>query len=111
MKLLTIAIPCYNSAEYMHKAIKSCLVGGDDVEIIIVDDGSQKDNTFEIGKKFEEKYPGIVKCIHQENAGHGGAVNTGLANATGVYFKVLDSDDWLDKKKSYHSIKNFEKIT
>ena len=96
MKLLSVAIPCYNSAAYMHKAIESCLVLGEDVEIIVVDDGSAKDNTLEIGKDFEEQYPTIVKCIHQENGGHGQAVNTGLANATGLYFKVLDSDDWFD---------------
>jgi len=97
MKLLSVAIPCYNSAAYMANAIESALVLGDDVEIIVVDDGSQKDNTLHIGKEYEEKYPGIVKCIHQENGGHGQAVNTGLANATGLYYKVLDSDDWFDK--------------
>ncbi len=96
MKLLSVGIPCYNSAEYMSKAIESCLVLGDDVEIIVVDDGSQKDNTLEIGKAYEAQYPGIVKCVHQENGGHGQAVNTGLANATGLYYKVLDSDDWFD---------------
>ena len=96
MKLLSVGIPCYNSAAYMSKAIESCLVLGDDVEIIVVDDGSQKDNTLEIGKAYEAQYPGIVKCIHQENGGHGQAVNTGLANATGLYYKVLDSDDWFD---------------
>lgn len=96
MKLLSVAIPCYNSAAYMSKAIESALVLGDDVEIIVVDDGSQKDNTLQTGREYEEKYPGIVKCIHQENGGHGQAVNTGLANATGLYFKVLDSDDWFD---------------
>jgi len=96
MKLLSVAIPCYNSAAYMHKAIESCLVLGEDVEIIVVDDGSTKDNTLEIGKDFEEQYPTIVKCVHQENGGHGQAVNTGLVNATGLYFKVLDSDDWFD---------------
>lgn len=97
MKLLSVGIPCYNSAAYMHNAIESCLVLGDDVEIIVIDDGSQKDNTLEIGKAYEAQYPGIVKCIHQENGGHGQAVNTGLANATGLYYKVLDSDDWFDK--------------
>ena len=96
MKLLSVAIPCYNSAAYMSKAIESALVLGEDVEIIVVDDGSRKDNTFEIGTEYAAKYPTIVKCIHQENGGHGQAVNTGLANATGLYFKVLDSDDWLD---------------
>ncbi|MBR4035668.1 MAG: glycosyltransferase family 2 protein [Oscillospiraceae bacterium] len=99
MKLLSVAIPCYNSAAYMHNAIESCLVLGDAVEIIVVDDGSRKDNTLEIGKAYEAQYPGIVKCIHQENGGHGQAVNTGLANSTGLYFKVLDSDDWFDKER------------
>lgn len=97
MKLLSVAIPCYNSSAYMHKAIESCLVLGEDVEIIIVDDGSAKDNTLEIGQQYAEDFPTIVKCVHQENGGHGQAVNTGLENATGIYFKVLDSDDWFDK--------------
>ena len=39
----------------------------DDIEVIIVDDGSTKDNTLEIAKKYEEQYPGIVKAVHQEN--------------------------------------------
>ena len=57
MKLLSFAIPCYNSAAYMEKCIKSCLAGGDDVEIIIVDDGSTKDDTLKIAKEYEAKYP------------------------------------------------------
>ena len=61
MKLLSFAIPCYNSAAYMEKCIKSCLAGGDDVEIIIVDDGSTKDDTLKIAKEYEAKYPNIVK--------------------------------------------------
>ena len=68
-----------------------------------MDDGSTKDNTLEIAKKYEEQYPGIVKAVHQENGGHGQAVNTGLANATGVFFKVVDSDDLVDIK-SYRKI-------
>ena len=96
MKLLTFAIPCYNSAAYMEKCIESLLPGGEDIEIIIVNDGSTKDNTAEIADKYAEKYPGIVKAVHQENGGHGEAVNAGLRNATGLYFKVVDSDDWVD---------------
>jgi len=96
MKLLTFAVPCYNSAEYMRKCIESLLPGGDEEEILIVDDGSQKDNTLEIAREYETKYPGICHAIHQENGGHGEAVNTGLRNATGIFFKVVDSDDWVD---------------
>ena len=97
MKLLTVAIPCYNSQDYMEKSIRSALSGGDRVEVIVVDDGS-KDNTLKIAKKYQEKFPDIVKVVHQENGGHGEAVNTGIKNATGLYFKVLDSDDCLGKK-------------
>ena len=95
MKLLSFAIPCYNSEAYMEKCIESILPGGEDVEILIVDDGS-KDRTAEIADEYARKYPTICKAIHQENGGHGEAVNTGIRNATGLYFKVVDSDDWVD---------------
>jgi len=103
MKLLTITIPCYNSAAYMRRAIESLLPGGDDVEILVVNDGSTKDNTLEIAQEYEAKYPGIVRAIDQPNKGHGGAVNTGIQNATGLFFKVVDSDDWV-KKSAYAKI-------
>lgn len=96
MKILSIAIPSYNSQNYMRKCIESLLPGGEDVEIIIVDDGS-KDDTAKIADEYAAKYPTIVKAVHQENGGHGEAVNAGLRNATGLYFKVVDSDDWVDR--------------
>ena len=92
MKLLTIAVPCYNSQDYMEKCVSSLLAGGDEVEILIVDDGSS-DRTPEIADRLEAEHPGIVRAIHQPNKGHGGAVNTGIENATGRFFKVVDSDD------------------
>lgn len=95
MKILSIAIPSYNSQAYMRKCIESLLPGGEDVEIIIVDDGS-KDDTGKIADEYARNYPTIVKAVHQENGGHGEAVNAGLRNATGLYFKVVDSDDWVD---------------
>ena len=96
MKILTVAIPCYNSAAYMRKCIDVLLPAGDDIEILIVDDGSVKDDTAAIADEYEAKYPGICRAIHQENGGHGEAVNTGIRNASGLYFKVIDSDDWAD---------------
>ena len=102
MKLLTIAVPCYNSQDYMEKCIESLVVGGEEVEILIVNDGSA-DNTAEIADRLEERYPGIVRAIHQPNKGHGGAVNTGLENASGLYFKVVDSDDKV-KASAFKSI-------
>lgn len=81
----------------MRHAVESALAGGEDVEILIIDDGST-DDTAKIADELEEKYPEIIRAIHQENGGHGEAVNAGLRNATGLYYKVLDSDDWLDKE-------------
>lgn len=92
MKLLTVTVPCYNSQDYMEKCIDSLLVGGDRVEIIVIDDGS-KDNTGAIGDRYAQQYPDIVRVIHQENGGHGEGINQGLIHATGKYFKVVDSDD------------------
>ncbi len=98
-KLISYAIPCYNSAEYMDKCIESILAcGAEDIEVIVVDDGSAKDNTFAKACEWEERFPQIVRAVHQENAGHGGAVMKGLSVARGRYFKVVDSDDWLDNQ-------------
>lgn len=95
MKLLSVTVPCYNSQDYMRHCVETLLPGGDEVEILIVDDGS-KDGTAAIADQLQAQYPTIVRAIHQENAGHGGAVMKGLENATGLYFKVVDSDDWVD---------------
>lgn len=100
MKLLSIAVPCYNSQDYMAHAIDSLLSVPDtwreQLEILVVNDGST-DRTAEIADDYQRRYPGIVRTIHQKNGGHGGAVMTGLRHATGRYFKVVDSDDWLDE--------------
>ena len=107
MKYISFAIPCYNSQDYMAHAIESILPGGEDVEIIIVNDGS-KDRTSEIAHDYMEKYPTIVKVVDKENGGHGDAVNSGLTHATGKYFKVVDSDDMghfhLDQYILMHSV-------
>ncbi len=95
-KLITFAVPCYNSAAYMDKCVESLLAGGEDIEIILIDDGSTKDDTPAICDRYQETYPGIVRAIHQENGGHGEGVNQGLRHARGIYYKVVDSDDWLD---------------
>ncbi|MCI5899322.1 MAG: glycosyltransferase family A protein [Firmicutes bacterium] len=110
MKILSIAIPCYNSAAYMRRCIDSLLPGGDDVEILIVDDGSAKDDTAEIADEYEKNYPGIVRAIHQENGGHGEAVNAGLRNATGLYYKVVDSDDWVDEDAYLEIIRTLKEL-
>ena len=111
-KLLTITVPCYNSAAFMDRCLDTLLTGGDRVEIIIVNDGS-KDNTGEIADRYAEKYPNIVRVIHQENGGHGEGINQGLRHATGRYFKVVDSDDWVDTgslKRVLDKLEQLERI-
>ena len=95
MKLITFTVPCYNSQAYMDKCIQSLLPAGDDAEIILVDDGST-DNTGAIADRYAAEHPDLVRVIHQPNGGHGEGVNQGLRHAEGLYFKVVDSDDWLD---------------
>ena len=95
-KLITFAVPCYNSAAYMRHCVDTLLTAGPDAEIILVDDGSTKDDTPAICDAYAAQYPDIVRVIHQENGGHGEGVNQGIRNATGLYYKVVDSDDWLD---------------
>lgn len=97
MKLISFAVPCYHSAAYMRRCIDSLLPGGSSIEVIIIDDGSTEDDTAAVADEYARKYPGICRAVHQENGGHGEAVNTGLSLAVGLYYKVVDSDDWLDQ--------------
>jgi glycosyltransferase involved in cell wall biosynthesis len=96
-KLISFVVPCYNSQDYMEHCIDTLLPGGEDVEIIIIDDGS-KDDTAKIADRYAKEYPNICIAHHQENGGHGEGINQGLKIATGKYFKVLDSDDWVDEE-------------
>ena len=98
-KTITFGIPCYNSAEYMDKCIASIIEGSgcaEDVHVVVVDDGSTKDDTLARAQAWHERYPHIVEAVHQENGGHGRAVMCAIEHAKGAYFKVVDSDDWVD---------------
>ncbi len=97
MKLLTCMVPCYNSAAYMERAVDSLLAGGEEMDVLIVDDGST-DDTAAIADRLAAEHPSIVRVHHQPNGGHGSAINYGVADARGVYFKVVDSDDRLIKE-------------
>lgn len=96
MKLITFAIPSYNSEAYLSHAVDTLLAGGEDVEIIVVNDGST-DGTAAIADAYAQAHPTIVKVIHKPNGGHGSGVNQGLANAAGLFYKVVDSDDWVNE--------------
>jgi glycosyltransferase involved in cell wall biosynthesis len=88
---VSVVIPSYNRAGCIEKAIDSVLEQTvDDIEIILVDDGST-DNTREL---VQNKYGDQVRYVYQENQGMAGARNTGIKNAQGDYIAFLDSDDY-----------------
>lgn len=95
LKLLSVVVPSYNSEDYLRRCLDTAVQGGNDVEVIVVDDGST-DHTADIALEYCALYPEIVRLIRKENGGHGSAVNCGLQAAAGTFFKVVDSDDWLD---------------
>jgi glycosyltransferase involved in cell wall biosynthesis len=95
MKYISFVVPSYNSEKYLNKCIDSLLVCKEHVEIIIVNDGS-KDNTINIANEYKEKYPETIIVIDKENGGHGSGLNAGLEVASGIYYKCVDSDDWVD---------------
>ncbi len=97
MKIITFVVPSYNSAEYMHRCLDSLVLAGEAAQIIIVNDGSV-DNTGTVADSYQAKYPTMVEVVHKANGGHGSGVNAGLERAKGIYFKVVDSDDWLEEK-------------
>ena len=89
-------VPAYNCQDYLENWLKSLVIGGEEVEVIVINDGST-DKTEEIARNFEKKYPNIVKVISKKNGGHGSGVMAGINNATGLYYKVVDSDDCLEE--------------
>jgi len=99
-KILSVVIPTYNMEKYLENCLKSFIYdeNAEDVEVLIVNDGS-KDNSINIAKEYEEKYPKIFKVVDKENGGHGSTINAGLKVAEGKFFKVVDSDDWVETKE------------
>lgn len=96
-KILTVLIPVYNTEKYIKRCLDSLLLKetNSDVELLIVSDGS-KDNSVNIIKEYVKVYPGTIRLIEKENAGHGSTINVGIKEAKGKYFKVIDSDDWVN---------------
>ena len=93
-KILSVAVPGYNVEKYLPRCIESALFQTlEDIEIICVDDGS----TDGCGAMLDEyaRRDSRVKVIHQPNGGYGKAMNAGLRAATGEYFAVLESDDFI----------------
>ena len=96
-KLITFAVPCYNSAAYMRHCIETLLSAGEQAEIILVDDGSTKDDTPPSATSTPPNIPPSSRPSIRRTAATARGVNQGIRNATGLYYKVVDSDDWLDE--------------
>lgn len=109
MKILSIAVPVYNTEKYLERCIDSMIVNGilEDIEIILVNDGS-RDNSISIMNKYKKKYPKTIIVIDKENGGHGSTINAALKVATGKYFRVLDSDDWFDSSNFLKFVKKLK---
>ena len=88
---LSIIIPVYNVEKFVERCIRSCEkqdVSSDNYEIICVNDGS-KDNSLDIINRLSTEYPNII-VISQPNGGLSAARNTGMRNASGVYYMFVD---------------------
>ena len=111
-KILTITIPTYNVEKYLERCLISLTADKsilNDLEILVVNDGS-KDNSLEVAKKYEKKYPDTIIVVDKENGGHGSTINVGMEKATGKYFRVLDSDDWFNVDDFPKYVKQLKKV-
>lgn len=98
-KILTVVVPVYKVEPYINKCLDSLILPEelmDWLEVLVVNDGTP-DNSAEMARVYEKKYPKVFRVIDKENGGHGSAWNRGLKEAQGKYIRFLDSDDWFDK--------------
>ena len=95
MPKISVIIPVYNVKAYLHQCVDSVLHQTmDDIQIILIDDGST-DGCSNICDEYAAEYSQVI-TIHQKNGGIGKARNTGMKRATGKYIFFLDSDDWIE---------------
>ncbi len=97
LKILTVAVPAYNVEKTLAATLASLCVEEalPELDIVVVNDGST-DGTAAVAARFAALHPGSVRVLSQQNGGHGAAVNTGIAAAQGIFFRVLDGDDRVD---------------
>lgn len=93
--MISVIVPVYNTKGYLERCVNSLLMQTyQDMEIILVDDGST-DGSGEICDRFAEREE-RVRVFHKENGGSSSARNLGLDNARGDYIGFVDSDDYVD---------------
>lgn len=110
MKWLTIVVPMYNIEKYITKCLDSFLIEeiAGEIEVLVIDDGSE-DGSSEAAAGYERNYPDTFTVIRKENGGHGSAINRGIEEAGGRYFKVVDGDDWVEKAAFIQLVKTLKR--
>lgn len=110
-KILTISVAAYNAENDLRRCIDSMIktTVAEKLEIIIINDGS-KDNTLLIAKEYETRFPSIIRVIDKKNGGHGSTINASIKAATGKYYKIVDSDDWVDQEGMEKLVQRLEEI-
>ena len=101
MKKVSVIIPVYNTGDLMRRCFDSLVcqsVGKENIEVIVVDDGSTDGKSPEIIKEYADRYPETFKTITKKNGGQGSARNLAFPECTGEYITCLDSDDCFDPK-------------
>ncbi|AVH64772.1 glycosyl transferase [Nostoc sp. 'Peltigera membranacea cyanobiont' 213] len=94
---VSVIIPAYNTEAYIAKAIESALEQTlNDIELIVVDDGSS-DQTVKVAKSFSDQRLKVI--VNQENLGVSAARNRALTAAQGEWIAILDSDDWYEPER------------
>lgn len=97
LKILSISIAGYNVEKTIEQCLNSFLTSKylDEIELLVINDGSH-DKTVPIVSQYVKKYPNVIRLVNKENGGHGSTINKSLELAKGVFFKVLDGDDWVN---------------
>ena len=104
-KIISIIVPSYNMELFLERGLNSLIVSPkmlEKIEVLVVNDGST-DSTLQVAMKFVDNYPGIFKIIDKKNGNYGSCINAGLKEASGVFVKILDADD-------YFITDNFERL-
>ncbi|MDR1214703.1 MAG: glycosyltransferase [Propionibacteriaceae bacterium] len=110
--LLSLVVPAYNAEAHLGRCLDSLTAldrTDQPVEVIVVDDGST-DRTPALARSYADRLP-WVRLVRQPNRGHGGAINTGLAQARGHYFRVVDADDWLEPAAYRRLVETLGRLT
>ncbi len=101
MKKVSVIIPVYNTGDLMRRCFDSIVsqsIGKENIEAIVVDDGSTDGKSPDIIKEYADRYPDTFKVLTKKNGGQGSARNLAFPECTGEYITCLDSDDCFDPK-------------